>query len=270
MTESESLKANLERLGLKRIAETFESEADRAVQQKTSYSGYLGRLVGEELLAKTERSVNYRVKNAHFPYLKTVEGFNYGFQPTLSEALVRELAELAFLGRAENVVFVGPPGVGKTHLAIGLGIKACAARKRVRFYSAMDLLDELMAALAARDLVERLEALSRQDLLIIDELGYLPMDKPRANLCFQLVSRCYEQNSLVVTSNKAFNQWGEVFGDEVIAGAILDRLLHHSHIIAVQGESFRMRDKRAKGGVDRTPKQPDNRQVETAKEGGQF
>lgn len=261
MTELERLKANLDRLGLKRIAAILEPEADRAARLKTSYSGYLARLVEEELLAQTERSVQHRVKQAHFPYLKTVESFDYGFQPTLNEALLKELAELGFLGRAENVLFIGPPGVGKTHLAIGLGVKACSGRKRVRFISAMGLMDELLAALATRKLAERLEAFSRLDLLIIDELGYLPMDKPRANLCFQLVSRCYERVSLVVTSNKPFNQWGEVFGDEVIAGAILDRLLHHSHIIAVQGDSYRMRDKRGKAGLDKTTGKPDNESV---------
>jgi DNA replication protein DnaC len=236
---------------------------------KSSYTGYLGRLVEEELLAQTERSVNWRLRKARFPTLKTIESFNYGFQPSVSEALIKELSELGFLDRTENIMLLGPPGVGKTHLAIGLGVKACTAHRRVRFVPAMELMDELVAAVVVHELTARLDVLSRLDLLIIDELGYLPMDKQRANLFFQLVSRCYEETALVITSNKAFNQWGEVFGDAVIASAILDRLLHHSHIIAIQGESYRVRDKRAKT-IDKNRSAGDNDKLEKEPlEGGQ-
>lgn len=246
MIELEGVRTHLKSLGLLRMGEIFEEEAQRAAKVKASYTGYLGRLVEEEALAKTERSVNARIAKARFPMIKTLEGFDFSFQPSVGEVMVKELAELSFLERAENVIFLGPPGVGKTHLAIGLGIKACAARKRVLWTSAIVLLDELVAASAIRGLGARLDVLSRLDLLIVDELGYLPMDKQRANLFFQLVSRRYERGAMVITSNKTFNQWGEIFGDDVIAGAILDRVLHHSHIIAIQGESYRIKDKKAK------------------------
>jgi DNA replication protein DnaC len=137
------------------MASNLQTQAERAAQLKTSYSGYLGRLVEEELLTRTERSTNYRIKSAHLPYLKTVEGFNYGLQPTLNQTLVRELAELGFLGQAENVVLMVPPGVGKTHLPTRLGDKPCAAHKRIRLYPAMQLLDQLVAAQATRRLIER-------------------------------------------------------------------------------------------------------------------
>lgn len=246
MVELDLLKANLGRLTLRRIGEIFEQEAKRAAKIKMSYTGYLARLVEEEVLAKNERSVNARISKARFPFLKTLESFDFSFQASISEVLIKELAELSFLQKAENIVLLGPAGVGKTHLAIGLGLKACAARKRVLFVSALALTDELMAGLVSRELGTKLEVLSRLDLLIIDELGYLPMDKQRANLFFQLVSRRYESGSVIITTNRAFNEWGEIFGDDVIAGAILDRVLHHSHIIAIQGASYRIKDKKAK------------------------
>jgi len=243
-TDAERLRTSLKRLGLHTIADLCEREAQKAAKTKQSYAGFLGHLVEEELAAKADRSINARIARARFPAVRTLEAFQFDFQPTIPAALIRELAELSFLDRAENLILVGPPGVGKSHLAIALGIKACSAHKRVWFRPVPDLLDELVAATVDHTLAARLEALGRLDLLILDELGYLPMDPRRANLFFQLISRRYEHGSIIITSNKPFEEWGAIFGDDVIASAVLDRLLHHSHLVAISGQSYRTKDKR--------------------------
>ena len=249
--EEGTLKGQRIKLGLYTMAASFEAEADRAAKDETPYAAYLARLIELELADKADRSVNARIARARFPVLRTLEEFDFAFQPGLPAARVRELANLAFLDHATNVLFIGGPGVGKTHLAIALAMKACAARRSVLFSSAADLLDELVAADVSHSLGKLLAHLRRLDLLVVDELGYLPMDGRRANLFFQLVAARYTRGSLLITSNVAFDGWGKLFGDDVIASAILDRLLHLSEIFAINGPSYRLKDKLGSGGLDR-------------------
>jgi len=242
----ESLRAQLKRLSLHTMAQLFELEALKAAKSEMSYTAFLARLVEEELAAKTDRSVNAHLSRARLPAVRTLAEFDFSFQPGLSATRVRELATLGFLERAENVVFVGRPGVGKTHLSVGLAVCACQARKRVLFTSALSCLESLTQAELSRTLGRTIETLGRLDLLVVDELGYTPIDAHQANLFFQLVSHMYTRTSMIVTSNLSFDAWGSVFGgDEVIAGAILDRLLHHSHVFLITGPSYRMKDKLA-------------------------
>lgn len=237
------LAEQLRTLGLYVMAERYGELAEEARKAKSPYPHYLASLVSAQLAARMDRSFRERLTRARFPALKTLEGFDFSFQPALDETHVRTLAELTFLAKAETILLVGAPGVGKSHLAIALGVKACAARKRVLFYQVAELMDQLVTAEAAGTLPMKLVDLSRLDLLILDELGYLSLDRRRANLFFQVVSRLYEKGSIIVTTNRRFETWAEIFaGDAVIAGAILDRLLHHRHILAINGPSYRTPD----------------------------
>ncbi len=239
----ERLKEQLKILGLRKTMEIFEEEADKAIKTKLGYVGYLSKLVEEETLAKTDRSINRRIQTAKFPWKKTLEEFNFSFQPSVDEEKILKLQDLSFIDKKENIFLLGPPGVGKTHLAIGLGIKACMARYRVLFQSTDEAVGYLYASLVDHSTGRKLDALSRLHLLIIDELGYLAMSPEKAKLFFQLISKRYEVGSIILTSNKAFDEWGTIFGDEIIAAAIIDRLVHHSHIFNISGASFRVKDK---------------------------
>ena len=229
-------------LSLHRIQEIYLQEAEHAANTKLSYQDYLLRLMEQEVLSKIDRSINAKMQRAGFPQIKRLEEFDFSFQPKLNEKLIRELATLEYLKSAKNILFIGAPGVGKTHLAIALGIKATHARKRVLFSTAEQLTQQLAAAEVSGRLNSLLDQLTRVELLVIDELGYLSLTKQTAKLFFQLVSRRYEKASTIVTSNKPFEQWGEIFNDEVVASAILDRLLHHSYPFLINGSGYHMKN----------------------------
>lgn len=238
----EKIEEYLKILSLHRIQEIYKQEAENAAKAKLDYIDYLHRLLEQQVLTKIERSINRKTQVAGFPQIKRLEEFDFSYQPKINEKLIRQLVNLDFLSEAKNIIFLGPPGVGKTHLAISIGIKACQARKRVLFFTAEELTAELASAEVSGQLNRKLDTLFRADLLIIDELGYLSLTTQTAKLFFQLISKRYEKGSIIITSNKPFEQWGEIFNDEVVASAILDRLLHHSYPFLINGKSFRLKN----------------------------
>ena len=209
-----------------------------------AYGDYLLRLTERELIEREQRAAQRRVKSAKFPVPKTLESFDFGAQPSIKEALVRQLATGEYLEARENVLLIGNSGTGKSHLAAALGFAACAQGKRVRFWSATALVTQMLEQREQRDLKRFLNQLEKNDLLILDELGYVPFSKAGAELLFEVVSRAYERFSLVLTTNLPFEQWTEVMGSERLTGAMLDRLTHRVHILEANGESYRLRDAR--------------------------
>lgn len=232
----------LKELKLPAMGRDYRSVAEECGRKQESYSGYLCKLCERELQEREERAAERRLKAARFPVLKTMEGFDFRQQPGVNEAQMRELVLGEFVVRRENVILLGESGTGKTHLATALGFAACGQGKKVRFWSTGALVTALLEAKDGRNLQGMQQQLSHLDLLILDEMGYVPFSKAGAELLFEVVSRCYERVSIIVTSNLPFAEWAQVFGNERMTGALLDRLTHHCHILEIRGESYRLRE----------------------------
>ena len=235
------------RLKLGRLPECVDGLAEQATKEQWTYVEFLDQLLTAEVAARTERDVAMKTKLAHFPFVKTLEQFDFAYQPSVSERQIRELATLRFVAQGENLLLLGPPGTGKTHLAIALGVRAISQGVSVYFVTVSDLLEMLHRDAKEDRLGHRLQVLCRPALLILDEMGYFPLDRLAAQFLFQLVSRRYQKTSIILTSNKSYGDWGDVLADPVLASAILDRLLHFSTTIAIRGQSYRLRDKRKAG-----------------------
>ena len=238
-----NIQSYLKSLKLSGIEPIYEELSLKATKSKLRYEEYLLLLLEEEIKRKQESSVKSKIISAKFPFVKTIEEFDFSFQPDFKEKEVIRLSGLEFIENKENVIFLGHPGVGKTHLAIGLGIKACVQKYRVIFISASKLIEDLLISSKNGTLVNKLLMYSRFNLLIIDELGYMPIVKEQANLLFQLISMRYEKGSVILTGNYNFDEWSKVFDDNIVASAIIDRLVHHSSLFYINGSSYRIKDK---------------------------
>lgn len=232
-------------LGIHKMQEHLDFYIDAVNNGEKSFSSALEELVEIEKANNQLRAINACVKVANFPFLKTMDDFDFSFQPGINQKQLREFTSLGFIERKENILFVGSSGVGKTHLATSIGIECARNRYSTYFISFENLMNQLKRALLENRLESRMKFFAKYKVLIIDEIGYMPIDLDSANLFFQLIAKRYEKHCTIITTNTPFSKWGEIFGSPTLANAVLDRLLHHSSVVSIKGPSYRLREKRA-------------------------
>ena len=264
MTEKDKstllLEYYLKKLKLPTMLREYAGVAAVCRKDRSDFPVYLLRLAEREILDREKRATERRIKEANFPVLKTIDTYEFSAQPSINEALVRELLRGEYLDKRENVLLIGNPGTGKTHLASALAFSACAQGRKVRLHTATDLVTQLVECREERKLQRLQKHLQRLDLLVIDELGYVPFSKAGAELLFEVISQAYEHHSLMVSTNLAFEEWTEIFGSERLTGALLDRLTHRCHILEANGQSYRLRHARSRSKQHTSTQQDSNQE----------
>ncbi|MFD8525396.1 IS21-like element helper ATPase IstB [Streptomyces capillispiralis] len=240
---STRIRTTAAKLGLPHLAEALNQYVQRADEAKMGYLDLLDLVLSEELAVRDDRRFRNGLRLSKLPHHKTLEDYDFSFQPDLDPRKVKDLATLSFVEDKANVALLGPPGVGKTHIAVALAVAACRAGCSIYFTSLDDMVRHLKAAEDQGRLISKLTSYLRPAVLVVDEVGYQPLERAEANLVFQVISKRYEKGSIILTSNKTFGEWGQVFGDEVLATAILDRLLHHCEVVPINGNSYRLKNR---------------------------
>ncbi|MFD3536415.1 IS21-like element helper ATPase IstB [Streptomyces sp. NPDC058664] len=242
---STRIRSTAAKLGLPHLAESLNQYAGRADEAKMGYLDFLDLVLAEELAVRDDRCFRQGLRLSKLPHHKTLDEYDFAFQPELDPRKIKDLATLAFVEAKANAALLGPPGVGKTHIAVALSVAACRTGFSVYFTTLDDMVRQLKVAEAAGRLNSKLRTYLRAGVLVVDEVGYQPLERAEANLVFQVISKRYEKGSIILTSNKTFSEWGQVFGGEVLATAILDRLLHHCDVVSINGPSYRLKNRLA-------------------------